>query len=105
MSEEYTIPSWCEPVRRLAVEVKDASYQTLDGYFLAEKLRKLFKEHIEFQYWDAEVKQAKELKCKMCGNYCEILLDDITKERTCNICGKGKIEYAIKKLAESEGAQ
>jgi hypothetical protein len=99
---EYEIPVWCDAVRRIAVEVEDPYYQTPDSYSFVEKLNKLFKEHIESKHWTAKVVYEKELKCKMCGVYCEVLRDDITKERTCNICGKGKLEYTIKVMEESE---
>ena len=99
---EYEIPAWCNVERVPVVVVKDTFFRTPDGYLLAEKLNKLLKEHIEFKEWVADVKLSKEFRCKMCGNLCEILFNDITKERTCNICGQGKLEYAIKVMAESE---
>lgn len=102
MNEEYTIPVWCDVIRRPAVEVKDQHFLSYDPYVVSEILNKLFKEHMAFQNFVAEVKSEKELQCRMCGDVCEILLDDITKERTCNKCGKGKLEYSIKVMAESE---
>jgi hypothetical protein len=99
---EYEIPAWCDVERVPVATVKDSFYQTPDGFLLVEKLNKLFKEHIESKEWVAEIKWAKEFRCKMCNNICEVMHDDITKERTCNICGKGKLEYAIKVMAESE---
>ena len=100
---EYEIPPWCDVIRRPTIEVKDTYYITTDVYLLAEKLNKLLKEHVETQNWVADIRYAKEFQCKMCGNICEILLDEVSRSRTCNICGKGKLEYAVKKMAESDG--
>lgn len=104
MESNYYIPSFVDVIRRPAIEVNDTYFQTPDIYVLAEKLNVLFKQHVDSQHWVAEVKYAKEFQCKMCGNVCEVFLDDVTKNRTCSVCGKGKVEYSIKVLAESEGA-
>jgi ribosomal protein S6 len=103
MIDENTIPVWCEPTRRPAVEVRCSDYRYLNSSSLVYELNKLFEGHVEFQNCVAEIKYVKEFRCKLCGNICEILHNNETHERTCNICGKGKLEYAIKKMAESEG--
>jgi len=72
---------------------------------LANELNDFFKEHRDWDRTNAEVNYDEVKRCILCGEVYETMYDHKRKAYVCANCGKGKLEYSIKILAEAEEKQ
>ena len=69
---------------------------------MANELNDLFKDHSDWKDFSAQVNYDEVERCIFCGEiYVGMYLNDDVIP-VCSNCGKGKLEYSIKILAESE---
>ena len=105
------IPKWAKKcLENFRVEVHEySSYKKSrdserECEKLADELNDLFSTHKHFDDYKAEVNSDEVIRCIFCD---EIYIPDCDEEgqEHCRSCGKGKLEYAIKRMAESDGVK
>lgn len=104
------LPPWtkkCEENHRVEVTRRSISShpksKLRDLENLADDLNELFENHRDWDDAHADYTFDEVFRCIFCD---EIYVPDYDEEKDkeyCRNCGKGKLEYAVKKMAESEG--
>ena len=104
------IPAWCRIAKvNYRVEVSQPRLSSNSKFIekdldnLADELNELFESHRNWGDTNAEATYDEVVKCQMCGNVYIPYYVEETKEIVCDVCGKGKLEWTLKILAESKG--
>lgn len=85
-----------EVSRKGAYRLTERDYDTL-----ADDLNELFEAHTEWKDANAEVNCDEVVRCIFCDDIYTPALDEKENEY-CSSCGKGKLEYSIKRMVDSE---
>jgi hypothetical protein len=99
------IPAWCRIAKvNYRVEVSQPGLsleKDLDN--LADELNELFESHKNWSDTRAEATYDEAVLCQFCGNVYVPYYEEDRKDTVCDMCGKGKYEWAIEILEKSKG--
>jgi hypothetical protein len=104
------IPAWCRIAKvNYRVEVSQPGLSSNPKFIekdldnLADELNELFESHKNWSDTRAEATYDEAVLCQFCGNVYVPYYEEDRKDTVCDMCGKGKYEWAIEILEKSKG--